>query len=86
MAARLEAEKFTGNNDYGLWKMKAILIQQELAAALTSAEADGKEKGPALDEKAHVIILYENLFHFWRFLGPKYTPWGYLYFRYLYDI
>ena len=36
MAARLEAEKFTGKNDYGLWKMKmrAVLVKQGLAAVL----------------------------------------------------
>ena len=51
MAARLDAEKFTGKNDYGLWKMKmkAVLIQQGLAAVLAPAE---KGKAPAVDEKS----------------------------------
>lgn len=54
MAARLEAEKFTGKNDYGLWKMKirAILVHQGLAAVLAPVDADGKGKVAALDEKA----------------------------------
>ena len=58
MAARLEAEKFTGKNDYGLWKMKmrAILVQQGLVAVLTSADTDEKGKMPALDEKAQAKL------------------------------
>ena len=58
MAARLEAEKFTGKNDYGLWKMKmrAVLVQQGLAAVLTSADSEEKGKTPALDEKAQAKL------------------------------
>ena len=54
MAARLEAEKFTGKNDYGLWKLKmrAVLVQQGLAAVLSAADSDEKGKATALDEKA----------------------------------
>ncbi|XP_042003772.1 uncharacterized protein LOC121752741 [Salvia splendens] len=53
MAARLEAEKFTGTNDFGLWRMKirAMLTQQGLASALETKQIDPKEKG-VLDEKA----------------------------------
>ena len=53
MATRLDAEKFTGKNDYGLWKMKmrAILIQQGLAAALTPVDSEENGKAAALDEK-----------------------------------
>ena len=52
MAARLEAERFTGKNDFGLWrmKMKAMLIQQGLSAALEK-QADAKA-GEEPDEKA----------------------------------
>ena len=42
---RMEAEKFTGHNDFGLWriKMKALLIQQGLADAI-------KSKSPVIEE------------------------------------
>ena len=52
MAARLEAEKFTGKNDFALWRMniRAMLTQQGLSSALTK-EKEEKE-GEAADEKA----------------------------------
>ena len=53
MAARLEAEKFTGKNDFGLWRMKmrAMLIQQGLSAALET-EKEKETAAVDLDEKA----------------------------------
>ena len=53
MATGLDAEKFAGKNDYGLWKMKmrAILIQEGLDAALPPVESEDKGKATALDEK-----------------------------------
>ena len=47
--SRFEAEKFTGKNDFGLWrlKMRAMLVQQGLADALK-----GDEKGKGKDEEA----------------------------------
>ena len=49
--ARFEAKKFTGKNDFGLWriKMKALLVQQGLADALKSENDLEKEVVP--DEK-----------------------------------
>ena len=48
MAARLEAEKFTEKNDFGLWRMKmhVMLIQQGLSAAL---ETEKEKETPAVD-------------------------------------
>ena len=60
--ARFEAEKFTGKNDFGLWrlKMKALLIQHGLADALTP-DKDGAEEPSAkqveIAEKAHNAII-----------------------------
>ena len=60
MASRFEAEKFTGKNDFGLWRMKmrAMFIQQGLSAAL-EGEKVGDGTAPAAgtagaepDEKA----------------------------------
>ena len=53
MASRFEAEKFTGKNDFGLWRMKmrAMLIQQGLSSALASESDEAKEK-EVLDEKS----------------------------------
>lgn len=50
MASRFEAEKFTGNNDFILWRMKvrAMLIQQGLAEALNKDDPT-----VVLDEKAN---------------------------------
>lgn len=62
-AAKFETEKFNGKNDFGIWriKMKALLVQQGLAAALggeeklpTSLSAEAKE---TLLEKAHSTII-----------------------------
>ena len=52
MASRFEAEKFTGKNDFGLWrvKMKALLIQQGLSSALEIESEDTPKV--VLDEKA----------------------------------
>ena len=40
MTTKFEVEKFTGTNDFGLWKMKmkAVLVKEGLAAALDSAD------------------------------------------------
>lgn len=56
--ARFEAEKFTGKNDFGLWriKMKALLVQQGLADALKSEKDSEKdpEKEAVPDEKTAI--------------------------------
>lgn len=63
MAARFEAEKFTGDNDFGLWrvKMRAMLVQQGLGAVLTSETKvlDEKEtlKREEMMAKAHSVIV-----------------------------
>ena len=55
MASRFEAEKFTGKNDFALWRMKmrAMLIQQGLSDALSTGggKSDEKEEKEAADEK-----------------------------------
>ncbi|XP_042038209.1 uncharacterized protein LOC121784097 [Salvia splendens] len=58
MAARLEAEKFTGSYNFGLWrlKIKALLIQQGLSAALEEKEDDQKAE-EVLDEKAKAKLV-----------------------------
>ena len=40
MGTKFEVEKFTGLNDFGLWKMeiKAVLVKEGLATALEGAE------------------------------------------------
>lgn len=66
--SRFEAEKFSGKNDFGLWrlKLKAMLVQQGLADALKAnpkgkevEEADPKEKAKKVEmhEKAHSAII-----------------------------
>ena len=52
MASRFEAEKFTGKNDFSLWRMKmrAMLIHQGLSTAL-DADSDDEKAKEALDEK-----------------------------------
>ncbi|KAL1565167.1 E3 ubiquitin-protein ligase upl4 [Salvia divinorum] len=66
--ARFDMEKFTGKNDFGLWriKMRAILIQQGLADAIkTDAELKNREAGDErsiakrqeIMEKAHSAII-----------------------------
>lgn len=41
MAAKYKLEKFTGKNDFGLWrvKMQALLVKQGLADALYGEKA-----------------------------------------------
>lgn len=54
-ATKFETEKFTGKNDFGIWhiKMKALLVQQGLAAAL-----GGEEKlSDTLSKKAKATLL-----------------------------
>lgn len=43
MTTKFEAEKFTGSNDFGLWKMniKVVLVKKGLTAAL-----EGEDKLP----------------------------------------
>ena len=64
MAARFEAEKFTGDNDFGLWRVKirAMLVQQGLGAVLNSTEVkvlDEKEtqKCEEMMAKAHSTLV-----------------------------
>lgn len=57
MASRFEGEKFTWKNDFSLWRMKmrALLIQQGLSAALEGEKGTAGAAGTAgaeLDEKA----------------------------------
>lgn len=62
-SAKYEVEKFTGQNDFGLWrlKMRALLVQQGLVEALDGEAklekmmADGDKK--ALLQKAHSAII-----------------------------
>ena len=62
-SAKYEVEKFTGQNDFGLWrlKMRALLVQQGLEEALRGeAGLDKKmeEKDrKTLLEKAHSAII-----------------------------
>ncbi|KAL8522551.1 hypothetical protein ACS0TY_012634 [Phlomoides rotata] len=60
---KLDVEKFTGKNDFGLWKvkMKALLVHHGLASAL---KTDGSEESSAtaakkaeINEKAHSAII-----------------------------
>ena len=66
--SRFEAEKFSGKNDFGLWrlKMRAMLVQQGLAEALkgedktkVAEELDPKEKAKRdeIFERAHSAII-----------------------------
>ena len=59
MASRFEAEKFTGKNDFALWKMKirAMLTQQGLASALTTK---GKETEAADTSEKSAQLSAEN--------------------------
>ena len=69
MASRFEAEKFTGKNDFALWRMKirAMLTQQGLASALEKEEKETKEaegtdeknvkKRADIEAKAHSTIV-----------------------------
>ncbi|KAL8483497.1 hypothetical protein ACS0TY_026255 [Phlomoides rotata] len=60
---KLDVEKFTGKNDFGLWKvkMKALLVHLGLGSAL---ESDGREESSTtgakkieIGEKAHSAII-----------------------------
>ncbi|KAL8532066.1 hypothetical protein ACS0TY_008612 [Phlomoides rotata] len=60
---KLDVEKFTGNNDFGLWKvkMKALLVHHGLTTAL---KTDGSEESSTtaakkieIGEKAHSAII-----------------------------
>ena len=67
-SAKYEVEKFTGQNDFGLWrlKMRALLVQQGLVEALDGEAklkkmmVDGDKK--ALVQKAHsaIILSFED--------------------------
>ena len=62
--ARFEVDKFTGENDFNLWrtKMKALLVQQGLSTSIdetnmgTLRQSDAA-KAMDVDAKAHSAIL-----------------------------
>lgn len=58
---KYEVEKFTGQNDFRAWKMRALLIQQELVDALAGEakleKAMSNEDKTTLMEKAHSAII-----------------------------
>ena len=63
-SAKYEVEKFTGQNDFGLWrlKMRALLVHQGLEEALQGEAAldsklDDKEKKILMDKAHSAIIL-----------------------------
>ena len=62
-SARFEIDKFTGTNDFGLWriKMKALLVQQGIYQAIDREEleelGDDKKKIREIEAKAHSAIL-----------------------------
>ena len=65
--AKFEMEKFTGSNDFGLWKlkMKAVMMQQGLweilkgGAAPAAEEEDGKAtaKNQELQDKIYITLI-----------------------------
>ena len=61
--AKFEVEKFTGSNDFGLWrlKMRALLVHQGLEDALRGIgslpETMSDQNKKALMEKAHSAII-----------------------------
>ncbi|TXG74051.1 hypothetical protein EZV62_002630 [Acer yangbiense] len=61
MSTKFEVEKFTGSNDFGLWKMKmkmkAVLVKEGLATAL-----EGEDKLPASMDAAEKKILLEKAY------------------------
>lgn len=65
MASRFEAQKLTGKNDFGLWRMKirTMLIQQGLADALNKDDAKvdldekAKTKRAEVLAKAHSVVI-----------------------------
>ncbi|KAL8528643.1 hypothetical protein ACS0TY_006184 [Phlomoides rotata] len=60
---KLDVEKFTGKNDFGLWKvkMKALLVHHGLASALKTKESEESSatmaKKVEINEKAHSAII-----------------------------
>ncbi|KAL8478480.1 hypothetical protein ACS0TY_030393 [Phlomoides rotata] len=60
---KLDVEKFTGKNDFGLWKvkMKALLVHHGLASALKMEESEESSataaKKAEINEKAHCAII-----------------------------
>ena len=64
MTTKFEVEKFTGTNDFGLWKMKmkAVLVKEGLAAALDGADKlpttlSAEEKKQLLEKAFSSLIL-----------------------------
>ena len=62
--SKFEIEKFTGDNDYGLWKMKmrAVLVREGLSATLDGESSlpetlSEKEKKDLLDRAYSTLIL-----------------------------
>lgn len=63
-SARFDIDKFTGKNDFGIWrlKMRALLVHQGLEDALEgdkklSESMSGKEKKGLLDKAHSALIL-----------------------------
>ncbi|KAL8540642.1 hypothetical protein ACS0TY_002040 [Phlomoides rotata] len=60
---KLDVEKFSGKNNFGLWKvkMRVLLIQHELTGALKPDEEGessiAREKRIEIMEKAHSAII-----------------------------
>ncbi|KAL8516313.1 hypothetical protein ACS0TY_014829 [Phlomoides rotata] len=60
---KLDVEKFTGKNDFGLWKvkMKALLVHHGLSGALKTDESEESSAAAAkkveINEKAHSAII-----------------------------
>ncbi|KAL8462692.1 hypothetical protein ACS0TY_033639 [Phlomoides rotata] len=58
---KLDVEKFSGKNNFGLWKVKVLLVHHGLASALqpdASAESSiSREKKVEINEKAHSAII-----------------------------
>ncbi|KAL8478844.1 hypothetical protein ACS0TY_030649 [Phlomoides rotata] len=60
---KLDVEKFSGKNDFGLWKvkMKALLVHHGLASALKPDVGEessiSREKKVEIMEKAHSAII-----------------------------
>ncbi|KAK0578324.1 hypothetical protein LWI29_008623 [Acer saccharum] len=59
MSTKFEVEKFTGSNDFGLWKikMKAVLVKEGLTTAL-----EGEDKLPASMDAAEKKTLLEKAY------------------------
>ena len=62
-SAKFEIDKFTGTNDFSLWriKMKALLVHQGISEAIDSEAMadldDDKKKQREIQTKAHSAIL-----------------------------